>query len=291
MRASSWLLFGIAALGIAGCGKKQSPIGGQSREFLADRIISLSPSTSEICSLISHPRMLIGHTDSCDYPPSLSNLPSVMKGTTPDYEKIREMKPNLIVFDPALFSDEEEAKIKELAPHVLAFDVHSLQDYEKFLWEHSKMTGAETSASKELDKIWQKVTEAKGVLPKDALSIAVVIGGGQSEYMVAGQNSFQGSLMKEINLDLKGPDSDQFDTINVEQLLQWNPDIILTTEESAKAIVADPRLKSMNAVKDLYVFGTDPGILLRAGSRIDDLLENFIPMADRIWTARKGATN
>ncbi|MEZ5163592.1 MAG: hypothetical protein R2688_07525 [Fimbriimonadaceae bacterium] len=88
-----------------------------------------------------------------------------------------------------------------------------------------------------------------------------------------------------------GSDSKKFETVNVEQLLQWNPDIILTTEEGAKAIGADARLKSLNAVRDLYVFGTDPDILLRAGVRVDDLLENFVPMADRIWSSRKGTTH
>ncbi|MEZ5163593.1 MAG: hypothetical protein R2688_07530 [Fimbriimonadaceae bacterium] len=44
-----------------------------------------------------------------------------------------------------MFSDEEIAQIEKLAPKVMSFDIHSMEDYENFLYEYSKLTGSETS--------------------------------------------------------------------------------------------------------------------------------------------------
>ncbi|RYG87739.1 cobalamin-binding protein, partial [bacterium] len=79
----------LGGLATGGCQQAQA-IGGKARPTIYRRIVSLSPSTSEV--LVSNGIPLSGRTAACDYPANVKSVP-VVAGVKPDYEALAKVKP------------------------------------------------------------------------------------------------------------------------------------------------------------------------------------------------------
>ena len=63
----------------------------------AQRIVSLSPSSTEILFAIGAGPRLVGRTDYCDWPPAARAVPSVGNGMQPSVEAVVARRPDLVV--------------------------------------------------------------------------------------------------------------------------------------------------------------------------------------------------
>lgn len=282
-RTCGAVVFASLALLVAGCGPKGTDqLPGKEREKTITRVISLSPSSTEIYSLNSVSMGLIGRSEADDWPVSVKQIPSVTKGTKPDYELIIKMKPQAILYDGDLFSESDLEPLKASGAELVKVSPKTVEEYEAIVVTISQWAGRETTASEFLDKMHNNIASAKTKMPKDGVSVAILMGGGANEYFAAGTGSFQGNLMKEMNLKYMGPDGEKFMPVNVEQLIAWNPDMILAPGKDSEAILSDPRLAGLSAVKKRRVFEINPSVLLRVGSRVADLALGVGVQAQRI---------
>ncbi|WP_457551421.1 helical backbone metal receptor [Desulfobacula sp.] len=64
---------------------------------MTKRIISLTPSITEILFALGAGDQVVGVTDSCDYPPEANEKPHVCSWFDPDMERIRDLAPDLII--------------------------------------------------------------------------------------------------------------------------------------------------------------------------------------------------
>jgi ABC-type Fe3+-hydroxamate transport system substrate-binding protein len=101
-------------------------------------------------------------------------------------------------------------------------------------------------------------------------TVAFLMPGEGSEHMIDGTNSFLGDMLKRIGAKPMGPDGNRFVTLNVEDLIKDNPDVIMVAGDPHQ-IANDPRLASLKAVKSKNVYGINPDIALREGARVPDL--------------------
>jgi len=65
------------------------------------RIVSLAPSITEILFALNLDRVVAGVTDVCDYPDAAGNVPKVGAMTSPNFERIVELNPDLVVMTVA----------------------------------------------------------------------------------------------------------------------------------------------------------------------------------------------
>lgn len=272
----------VAGLVLSGCSAPIKQLGGQKRTRTVNKIVSLSPSTTEVVTLNTASTKLIGRTENCDSPGFIKNVDVVVKGTKPDYERIAAMKPDLVAYDATLYSAADVEKIKQLGAEVWAYNPKTLTEYEEYIVDISQRIKDETQGSKILDDLYQAISTAKSLIPEGKVSAAILIGGGGVEYMACGTKTLQADIAKEMHITMTGPDVDVFGTVNVEQILAWNPSMILTTKEDAEKVFNDPRLASLSAIKNKRVFGVEAGLLLRAGSRLDKLANIMKQQSDRI---------
>jgi len=61
------------------------------------RIISLTPSITEILFALEVEDRLVGVTDACDYPPAANSKSHVCSWFDPDMERITDLKPDLVI--------------------------------------------------------------------------------------------------------------------------------------------------------------------------------------------------
>jgi len=67
------------------------------KENIPQKIISLTPSLTEILFALESGHRVAGVTDSCDYPPEVKDLPNVACWFDPDLSKLSALKPDLVL--------------------------------------------------------------------------------------------------------------------------------------------------------------------------------------------------
>ncbi len=269
MRRLFGLAFALLALLIVGCGPETVKVRVPPKEYSS--IVSLSPGTTEIVFLQFGAARLKGRTSQCDYPTAVTSVPVVMSGPKPDMEKLTALQPDLIVYDPVLFNAEDVASLKKLGCDLFALKAHSLDEFCKSLAELGGKAKAETEVSEYIDKIQQARAAAAGMAKNPRPKVAVLMPGKGAEHYIAGTESFQADLVRASGGDVVGPKADRMVTLNVESLVQMNPDVIVVAGE-AGSVVSDARLQSIKAIKDGKVLPVKPEMILRAGSRVDTLI-------------------
>jgi iron complex transport system substrate-binding protein len=64
---------------------------------MPERIISLTPSLTEILFALESGHRVVGVTDSCDYPAAVEDLPNVGCWFDPDLAKLSALKPDWVL--------------------------------------------------------------------------------------------------------------------------------------------------------------------------------------------------
>ena len=239
------------------------------------KIVSLSPSTTEILGELQLTDYLVGRTANCDEPPSVKGAIVVVNGTKPDFEKIAKISPDLIVYDAKLYLATDLDGLKQSNPMILKMDVNNVDDLMDFILQLGRITGQVTLASEEADKLYSARERARGAAPAEKVRIAV-LSGGTGEYYAAGKDSFIADVVKNCGGDVVGPPGNIFAPMAPEQLVAGDPQIILVAG-SAKAVLADSRLASVQAIKSnpQAVFEVPENYLYRPGPKTISLIDDL----------------
>lgn len=271
------LFLSLIALFVAGCSPQRPTIGGFKREKSPMRIVSLSPSATEILvTKAGVSQRMVGRTAACNWPQAAQGIP-VVGQVKPDFEKIAQMNPDLIVYDQDLYSPTDEQKIKELGVDTYVLRGDTLEEFEKSVFEIGKLVGGETELSKYVDDIYRArdASTAAAITPQP--KVAIILPGQGGEHLIAGTKSFAAAVVRASGVEVVGPDARLFVPLNAEQLLSQAPTVILAAGAagSAQRLAADPRLKPTPAVRDGKVFEVEQDVILRRGGRVDTLINTL----------------
>ena len=275
MRAAPSLLLPLALV-VAGCSAKAQQIGGVPRSGEKPRIVSLSPSTSEIVATSFDSGMLVGRTASDDYPPNLTSIP-IVASVKPDFEKIKGTGANTVVYDADLYSADDVKRIEGMGAKAFSFKDHTVKGFEREVYELSAILGSETNASGYVDRIERERASAEGERPAQTPNVAVVLGGGD---YVAGTESFLADVVRIGGGKLVGPASGKFEAMSPEALVAARPDLIVLATSKASgakdvaALSANPAFASSPAVRDKRIVPLDSNVVVRRGGRVDKLIQS-----------------
>src|SRR5271165_637676 len=109
MRRTVLLSLLLAALSLCGCGPDKQTVRMRPKSY--HHVISLSPSTSELIGQYGSYNDMVGHSAADNFPTYAAGHGEIVVTTKPLYEKIAALKPDLILYDSALFSDQEIAQV------------------------------------------------------------------------------------------------------------------------------------------------------------------------------------
>lgn len=262
----------LGALLLAGC-QETVPIGGKPRTKRYQKVISLSPSTTEIIGINFGPPIFAGRTEACNYP-TVAKVP-IVAGVKPNYEMIAKIKPDLVVYDKSLYSEADIAKIKQISgADIFELSADTIDQQLDFMYRLGSSTGTEVGISEYADKVLAARDRARGVAPSPKPRVAVLMADAGSEYMGAGTGSFQADVVNASGGDPIGPEGNRFVPVNVEMLVSLNPDVIIVSGDP-EVVLKDQRLASTNAIKNKRVARVNPDVLLRAGYRVDQLIRSL----------------
>ncbi len=269
------------ALG-AGCGPKVVQRGGVLPEKRYRNVVSLAPGTTEIIEQYCNgSQILKGRTAADDYPGSVESVP-VVASVRPDFEKIKSVGADLVVYDSLLLNPQDVSKLKSLDVDTFAIDAQDVSTFITEIYRLGGLLGGETNVSDYVDRIENARSTAQGdaITPKPKVAVIMPAGGGA--YFVNGTDSFLANAIRDAGGDPVGPKADRFVPLNAEEIVAANPDAIfvpVNAKDKAKAVqqalgvLNDPRFKSITAIHKGKITGFDEDVMLRRGGRVDQLID------------------
>jgi len=256
-----------------------------SLNHLPQKIVSLSPSTTELLFALGAGKYVVGATTNCNYPEEALKVPRVGSGTLDGIsrEAILGMQPDLV-----LCKWDTHQPLIELFDRVgiavIAVGPESLEE----LFAEAKLIGQATGHEAEAESLIQKMTERRDRLAQRVANIAepdqrsVFYEVWDDPLMTAGPRSFIGELMRLGRMKNLFADTDiRYPKISSEVVVDRNPDVILAPTNHMKKVdveqMADrPGWRNIKAITQKQVFIINGDEVSRCGPRLLDALEEMI---------------
>lgn len=252
---------------------------------LPARIVSLSPSTTELLFTLGAGGKLVGRTEYCTYPEEALQVPVVGKGTIEGIsrEAILATKPDVILFK----WDSHQALIEIFEPLGIPLLGIGPESVEELLEEASllgRMTGKELKARDFIDRFRYRLRELQqsvaAIDPSRRAKVFYEVW--DDPLMTAGPSSFIGQLLILANVENVFADVEsRYPRVSSEVLVQRNPDIILaptthTQKVDVRTMASRPGWAGMRAVENHRIHTIDGDLISRCGPRMLNALEEII---------------
>lgn len=241
------------------------------------RIISLAPSFTEMCFAIDSGATLVGVTHYCNYPPATKKKPSVGGMVSPNFEKIAELQPDLILVTVEGNSKEDFAKLESLGYRLFVTNPRTLEDIHKSILTLGRILERDTSAAR-LVEFLRNREESIRSLVRDEKKPKVFVIISIKPLMTAGPSTFIHQLIVGaggINIAEKAVVA--YPIFNREEVLHQNPDFLVVTTDAVYSLRSlfneFPEWTNIEAMKKRQVLLINSDIVTRPGPRIVEGLE------------------
>ena len=295
MKLSRWTaVIGIGLLVLTGCSDPSTQKTPASSTYIDDigrtvqivgipqRIISLSPSNTEMVYALGLQDKLVGVTSYDNYPPDAKNKPIVSDYSTVDLEKIVNAKPDLVLADSIHEKDTIPA-LEKLGITVYTMTPNNIDGILNEIKVLGRITGKTKESNDLVAGMQARIKTVIDITAKltDVQIPRVLFVTWHDPIWTAGNDTMIQYLINDagcINIaaDLKG-----YATITLESVVQRNPQIIVVMSSmgdqhsSLNYIKSNPQFASTDAVKNGQVVEIDADIFGRTTPRIVDGLETL----------------
>ncbi|MCC3376900.1 ABC transporter substrate-binding protein [Cohnella sp. REN36] len=263
---------------------------GQSFTFdkAPERIVSTSPAETEMLFALGLNDQVVGVSDYDNYPAEATTKPKVGGVTKPNEEAIVGLTPELVITGISMKED-VVAKFRELKLSVYKTNAKTLDDVMNGILQIGLITDRQAQAEALVDSMKadvQKVKDAVGGLkPEEKKKVYVEFSPGWT----VGKGEFMDEIITLAGGENVAGDTEGWNQINEETIVQRNPDVILFTQgvkddKSGKTLEELIRGRSgwdqIQAIKDNRVIGLDQDLLSRPGPR---LTQGLLAVAKAIY--------
>ena len=246
------------------------------------RIISLSPSNTEIVYALGLEDRLIGVTTYCNYPPEVKDKIQVSQFSNIDIEKVVALEPDLILADSLHEADVIPA-LERLGITVLAINPATMEDILADIGMIGRAAGQTESAESLIASLRNRtkaVTDRTAGLESEEKYRTFFVTW-HDPIWTAGNGTLIDDIITmaggtNIAADVKGHSQ-----IDLETVIQRNPQVILvlssmgTQDNSYNYIKTEPRFQATDALKNDMVYMVDADIISRTTPRSVDGLEQI----------------
>jgi iron complex transport system substrate-binding protein len=242
------------------------------------RIISLSPTSTEILFAIGAGDRVVGVTEYCNYPEEAEERGKIGGVSTVSIEKVVSLEPDL-VFGDKLNGKGTFERLEELDIPVVGLNPVNISGILDDIMLVGRLTGEEKKASSLVRDMERRLETIKNrTMDVSRPKVAHITW--HSPIWVAGSGTVQNELIeiaggKNVFSDLK-----DWDTVSLEEFIDRNPDVIIVSVGHGVAgmkpyeyILNEERLKIVTGVEKGRVYTINADIASRSGPRIVDATE------------------
>ena len=197
----------------------------------ADRVVALSAADCEILYAIGAGDKLVGRGEYCDFPAEVLDVPSVQSGEDTNIEQIIALRPQVLLMSSMAPTDDQVAQLEAAGIHVIVSDAQDIEGVYTAVDIIGTVMGKEDNAKQVIDHMQQGFAALKKkAAASDQKGKTVYFEVSPLEYglWAAGNHTFMNEVAEMLGLKNCFDDVKGWAEISEEQVLQRNPDYIVT---------------------------------------------------------------
>ncbi len=219
---------------------------------LALKIVSLSPSITEIIFELGAGNTIVGNTTYCNYPEEAKKITKIGSYAKPSVEKILSLKPDIVIGMKGGLDKSLKTKLNELKIKSIFYDSKNIDDIKNIIKDIAVLTNTKP------DKLLNKINDLFNNYPKQKVTGIFLVN--VSPIIAVGKNSFVNEIMKCAGVKNIVNTKKSYPLINKEFIITQKPNVIILSyinnkntleiKKMLKTFLPDTRLIKVNS--DIY---------------------------------------
>lgn len=244
----------------------------------ATRIVALSAADCEVLFAIGGGDTLVGRGEYCDYPAEVLEVPSVESGMETNIEQIISLKPQVLLMSTMAQTTEQVEALENAGIKVVVSDAQDIEGVYTSIDMIGKLMGKEDNAKAVIDNMKKTFADVSEKATGDGTK-TVYFEVSPLEYglWTAGSGTFMNEVAEMLGLKNAFEDVTGWAEISEEQVLQRNPDYIVTITmyfgegpTPIEEIMARPGWNQIKAVQNGAILNLVDNELSRPAPRLAD---------------------
>lgn len=252
--------------GLSACGSKTAPLA----EKRAVRVVSTSPSMTEIVFALGKGGSLVGRSRFCDFPPEALSIPDIGGFADPSVERILALAPTLVCGERGPAGPELPKALESHGVETFFPRMDDLASIGKAMAELGKRVDASAEGERlalELQKSIADIRERTLDLPRPRVLFLFDF----RPLIAAGPGSFPDELLGAAGGKNVVESGEKYPRLGLEALFAADPDVIIDGSGHGEASPTRrdvPALETLRAVREGRIHALASSAALRPGPRL-----------------------
>ncbi len=234
------------------------------------RIVSLSPTTTELLFALGAGPSLVGRTTWDVWPEAARSVPDLGPGIRPSIEAVLAARPDLVVLYASEDNREAATRLRSAGVRVVAFRVDRIEDFRRTTLLLGRATGLDFNAELVVDTVMRTLERVRAATaPLDHPTIYWHIW--DNPLITIGAGSFMHELGEIAGAhNVYGDDPSPSPRVSLEDVARRDPDIVLAGPVGSARIAADVRWRALEAVRRGEIRVVDTNLVARTSVRLGE---------------------
>ena len=252
----------------------------------ATRVVALSAADCEFLYAVGAGDTLVGRGEYCDYPAEVLDVPSVQSGYDTNIEQIIALEPQVLLMSTMAQTEEQVAALEEAGIKVVVSDAQDIEGVYTALEMIGTLMGKEKEAEQVITTMQVQLHELSESASGQGKTVYFEVSPLEYGLWTAGKGTFMNEIAEMLGMKNVFDDVDGWAEISEEQVLERNPDYIVTITmyfgegpTPEEEIMARPGWENVTAVQNGAILNLQNNELSRPTPRLTDgamLLHNFV---------------
>jgi iron complex transport system substrate-binding protein len=232
------------------------------------RIVSMVPNLTEILYAIGAGDRLVGRTSYDRIPPQVMSVPDLGPGLRPNVEAVLAARPDLVILYGSQDNRDAARRLRAAGVMTASYKVDRVADFARVTEVLGRLTGDTAAARVTIDTVERTLAatlERTVAAPRPRVFWFLW----ENPLLAVGGGSFLNELLKvaggrNVYDSLPEPSP----PVSFEDLVRRDPDIVLASAKTRARMLADPRWRTLRAVREGRVLLFDTTIVNGPSARI-----------------------
>ena len=252
----------------------------------ATRVVALSAADCEILFAVGAGDALVGRGEYCDYPAEVLAVPSVESGYETNIEQIIELKPQVLLMSTMAQTEEQVQALENAGIKVVVSDAQDIEGVYQSITMIGALMGKDTEAAQVVDNMKKTFAEVAGNEALSGKSVYFEVSPLEWGLWTAGKGTFMNEIAEMMGLKNCFDDVEGWGEISEEQVLERNPDVIVTISmyfgegpTPVEEIMGRAGWENVNAVQNEMILNLANNELSRPAPRLAEgakMLYDFV---------------
>ncbi len=241
----------------------------------AKRVVAITAANVEVLYALGAGDTLVGRGEYCNYPEEALNAPAVKSGAELNVEEVLALQPDLVIMDTMAQTTEQVAALENAGLKVIITKEDGIAGVYEAIALIGKAVGKDAEADKLVADMKAAFDEIAAKAENTGKTVYFEISPLQWGLWTAGKGTFMDEIANLCGLTNVFADVDGWASVSEEQVLQRNPDYIVTTSAyygegptPVEEIKGRAGWDQVPAVAEDHVFNADNDAITRPGPRL-----------------------